>query len=511
MKILRWYQKKGNEEIAKGVLAGKVRPMVWLPTGAGKTQMFCSFIKDKVDGGCRVAVVVRSKNIVWQNYQRVREHIPETGMVMGSRKVMNNKKVQVCSIDTLINRPKSFLDNFDIVIVDECHNCTSHGYSSLLNRLDGKLVIGFTATPFFVGNKGHVFWDSVIVPATAKQLTEEGFLCPLKFFVPKKKIDTTGIRTSGGDYNQRELSDRASKSEVIRDVVEEYLDKSFDKVGLCFAVSKSHAKLLNEKFKQSGVDAAYVDDETPIEDRLAVIKKLEAAHAEGRGFIICNVNIFSTGVDIPVIEVIVCARPTKSKNMFFQQIGRGTRIEEGKEGCDILDCAGNVLVHGTITDDHDPELKNKLNFVRKVSSISERVVCQNCGYFTLRAQLECEGCGGFHTLMKKKRGVNNVDDFLVEMETVSGKVKKKVRMTPVEAKSKFLKYSKMPRSGKVRLEVAMALLAKREYLLLSVNLKSIPEIPDWVYYRARKKHIEILKKNILNYLRRKNGDTAQGA
>jgi hypothetical protein len=121
-----------------------------------------------------------------------------------------------------------------------------------------------------------------------------------------------------GDYVQSQLADKMGKLEIIGDIISDYKKISDGKKAICFCVTVEHSMKMAIEFNRAGYPAIHCDESTNQKDRDIAIGKFR----RGEYLILCNVNIFSTGVDIPEAEVGIMARPTRSEILYIQQVGR---------------------------------------------------------------------------------------------------------------------------------------------------------------------------------------------
>ena len=380
--------------------------MVHLPTGAGKTHIFMEQIHTAASKGKTVLVLVRRRQIVFQTARRITERLLSdksqdfsgtVGIYMGSKKD-HGSCVTVASIDTVIKNLGDGMkpEWYDVIIVDECHDCTGQGYLEVLERVKWykKYVIGYTATPYRIGRKGHTFWDELVKPITAADLREQGYLTPVSIYCPSKP-DLSKVAVTAGEYNQKELEKVMRADKLYGDIFDHYKKHAGWKPGkrprrtLIFCTTVAHSKELAESFNSKGVTAIHVDADTPQKERDEAI----ANFRKSREVVLCNVNIFSTGVDIPEVECLVLARPTKSLVLYLQQVGRGLRPSRGKSDCLILDHAGNCLKFGSPYNDFKAQLKDmeKGERVKKEANVAKE--CKYCGYMLPLSAKACTECG----------------------------------------------------------------------------------------------------------------------
>lgn len=379
--MLRDYQIDSINKMRDVFKKGRKKVLLWLATGAGKTTIFSSMAKDASAKGKRVLIVVRGRKLVDQASQRLfREHVPHGVLMSGHWNFRPQLPVQVCSIDTLISR--GIKPEADLIIIDEAHLATSEGYKQFLSQYE-TFVVAVTATPYVDGGLRHVA-DEIVHPISMIELIERGFLVPFRYFAPASP-DLTGVKVSSStkDYVSDQLEDAMVAGQLTGKIVEHYKKILNGLPAICFAVNVHHSKILVEQFIKGGVRAEHCDADVPDAERNEIIKRLESGETQ----VVSNVGIFCTGVDIPPLRGIIMARPTKSKNLFIQQAGRGTRTFPGKEDCILLDHAGNIGRHGLPTDEVDVNLDGK----EKKTSVKESKICKNC-FAVFRAAV-CPECG----------------------------------------------------------------------------------------------------------------------
>jgi superfamily II DNA or RNA helicase len=204
------------------------------------------------------------------------------------------------------------------------------------------LFIGLSATPWARG-LGE-YYDNLIIAATTPELIQAGFLCNFTAFAPSNP-DLSNVSITAGEFDQTELGTAMDKPVLVGDIVATWLKRGGDRPTLCYCVNRDHAKHITERFLEAGVSAEYMDGETPREARASTFRRFKS----GETRIICNVGVLTIGVDLDV-RCIIDAKPTRSRILFVQTIGRGLRPAEGKDKLIILDHAGNHLRLGLVTD-----------------------------------------------------------------------------------------------------------------------------------------------------------------
>ena len=479
---LRGYQEKTIQLIKKEVSLGKKHIASKLATGAGKGLIMSHMVNGIVGANKSVLTIMMGRSLVTQtdaNYSKY--HNIMSGLIMGGHHGHEGNSI-ICSISSFKNRvEKGLLDpkRFDYCIIDEMHCTTSATFEYLFKKLDSKcLTFGFTATPYAIGNKWLPFWDSFVEGAKYSELVDQGFLVPYKYYAPAKaQIDLRGLRTSKGDYDMTELFNRSTDTKIVGDVVDNYLRLGKNKPALLFATNVAHSKLMVSAFNKRDIPAKHVDADTPEEERQAIIKQLKTGEIK----VLCNVNVLSTGIDIPEIEVLISVRPTKSLVLWVQQIGRAFRLSEGKSHAIIIDHSSNFSRHGFPDDDHLPQLeymKVQRNADKdKKKKIATFKLCPDCMEVNPAGTAQCK-CGYLFT------------DKDLEKKFIDGQL---VEITRTNKRHEAIK-NLHNRSEKLRLDKGFKRGWVYHRLLDRYPLNEVQEalsfkIPDYVVWSRREKNV----------------------
>lgn len=442
MKELRDYQRKCIDHCRKSMRQGKKHIMVMMPTGSGKTEVFIEKARLALEKNKKVMVIARRKDLVIQTAKRMAESLDcKWSVYMANKMPDEGKQLVVASADTIISRlheeeQREGLKRFDFFIIDECHDCTSKGYGRLLEQISDKQVLGYTATPYRINKCNHNWWDECVVPITPYSLVNKGHLAPLHILVPDVP-DLSGVKTTGYDYNMREL-DKVYNRRVIRgNIIESFKKYCLHDATLIFACTISHARNLKAEFethfnyKKDG--RAYTPNDDPQfylitndmnqETRNLVLDRFKTACKNRRRHCLISVNIVNTGMDIPHLRNIIMARPTKSLVLFLQQAGRVTRAIEGKSRGIIIDHAANCLTFGHPYDFREPHL-SPAHSTRLAKGEKPQLLgraCRYCSAFVPNSASKCEHCGEVKKEVKPVKQELNHD--MVEFK--GGQISKK--------------------------------------------------------------------------------------
>lgn len=399
---LRPYQINAVNRTREAFASGKRRIVIVAPTGAGKTVIGCHLIESAKTKGTRVLFLAHRKELIDQCSRKLDENgIFEHGIIKADHwRTDYSRPVQVASIQTFIRRMDKIpweRWKFGMVMVDEAHHAVSKSYRTVLDlaQADGIPIIGLTATPYRADGKGlgtsGLF--EVLIPVTTTQaLVEDDFLTPSKVFAAAGP-DLTKIKTVAGDYKLDDLGDEMDKAILVGDIVKNWTEHASGLATVCFAVNVAHSKHIVEQFKLAGVKAEHLDGTMSDEEREGILARL----ASGETTLVSNCGVLTEGFDLPRIECVILARPTKSRGLWRQMVGRGLRPWTNpinmleKLFCIILDHAGCTYTHGFVTDPDDLSLEDGLKKPSKGKA--RRFRCPECKAEIGSWPKFCPSCG----------------------------------------------------------------------------------------------------------------------
>ena len=460
---LRPYQQKLIDEIDKRLREGKRKILMCSAAGSGKTETMAAMIKRSVSHNFPVLFVVRRRELVKNASQRFTKNgIDHSVYMAGNWKFDPKKLVQVCSIDTLKARKSyPFSEGGCLVIIDEAHL----NYNEIFEMYPKAFIIGGTGTPF---TKHVINYEDYVQVIEPYELRDQGFLVPDRFFVPHI-IDVSSVKMKMGDFDQKQLESIVTNSAVVGNVISDWLEFGENRPTICFATSVNHSLQLKHAFLDAGIPAIHVDAKSTEEERDNAKKDIES----GKIKVICNVDIFSTGWDCPILSCVIFARPTFSLAWFIQASSRGLRPYPGKSDCIFLDNAGNIFRSGSPYRIREislapKEKKTKKEYDTKITS------CPKC-YFVYdpTENHACPECG--HEKEKKERRVNTIDGKLVEYEEHNDD-KAKRRKTEIIKKYRELEWGR--KKGGLRPEWTFIQLRKNFTREEMAHLKEVTVVPE---------------------------------
>jgi superfamily II DNA or RNA helicase len=367
------------------------RVLLGSPTASGKTIMFVWLAMAVAARGSRILILGHRQEIV----EQISDALTAFGVMHGiiaPGHPPNSAPVQVAMVLTLANRLNQYAGQFDLVIVDEAHHSVAETWKRILGRFSDAYVLGVSATPERLDGKPlKDLYDELVAGPSVAELVALGFLSPAVTFAAPVSPDLSGIRTRLGDFEQTALAARMTNSQLIGDAVEHYTKLAPQLPGLAYCVSIAHSIAMAEAFNAAGYKAVHIDGETPKDQRRAAIADLGA----GKLDLITNCGLFSEGVDVPLLGLVILLRPTQSLALYLQMIGRALRIGGGKRRALILDHAGNWERHGLYDFPHEWSLEG-----REKANAGQLVRrCPECDAVIPACAEECPECG--HVLVHR--------------------------------------------------------------------------------------------------------------
>jgi superfamily II DNA or RNA helicase len=355
------------------------------PTGSGKGVMLAWLAMTVATHGKRILILGHRQEIVDQISGALDRFAVPHGIIAAGQPE-TAAPVQIAMVLSLANRLATHAGAFDLVFADESHHSVAKTWRRILEAFPAAYVLGVTASPLRLdGQPLQDLYDELVVGPSVAELVAGGFLAPAVTFAAPVSPDLSGIRTRLGDFEQSALAARMMSSTLIGDAVEHYRKLSPQLPGLAYCVSIAHSEATAEAFNVGGYKTVHIDGETPKEERRAAIKAL----AEGRLDLITNCGLFSEGVDVPLLGLVIMLRPTQSLGLYLQMVGRALRIGGGKRRALILDHAGNWERHGLYDFPHQWSLEGR----PKTDAAVLVRRCPSCNaVIPLRAE-ECPECG----------------------------------------------------------------------------------------------------------------------
>lgn len=335
---LREYQQEALANLKAMRERKETIALLYQATGTGKTV---TAVLDAKSVGGKTLFVAHTKELVNQAYDAFNSLWE--GVTVG--KFADNLKQTDCNVicgseqSVALNLDNFAEDEFDYIIIDEAHHAAAETYQKILSYFKPKFILGLTATP----ERSDDVNILDIFKNTAHRLdietaVEIGALTTVRCIRIHTNIDMTKVRFNSVQYNIRDLDVKICVTERNKLIVDTWLDYVKDKRTVVFCASVKHAEQIAKLFKDVGVEAVAVSGSMKTSERNEWLLKF----AEGKVKVLCACDLLNEGWDCPQTEVLFMARPTMSKVLYMQQLGRGMRLCEGKPYLMVFDFVDNA-------------------------------------------------------------------------------------------------------------------------------------------------------------------------
>ena len=428
MKIRSWQQKVIDD--FPSIIKEHRRFILKAPTGAGKTFLASEIIKrfynkKKVIVLChRLVLLEQLEKALSQDHSIRKLSVSEVSIAFDGYDILLSTNMR--AKDILADA----IPMADLVIVDEAHRISPNGrgYKVIIdnfkeNGKDDARFMGLTASPERrTGDQRdqlHLAFDSIIDCADIQNLINEEILVPpiyKPYFV--HDLDLKDIDISSGDFPTTKLASAIVKSSMIEYSVYIYMKERENvkpkPISAWFCPDVSVAEVTLENIEKMGITCAIVTAQTPLAERMNVLEE----HEKGKIEAVVSVGVLLEGWDNPNCNIIVHLRPTLSKVLWGQSVGRGLRSAKNKEKCIVIDVSSNWSTFGPVEKlkwELWSHRRSYLRFKNRFNWIAEQLngptnddvylLCQNqlpnmmrCSYIYKKNSLSdspCPMCGTF--------------------------------------------------------------------------------------------------------------------
>lgn len=379
---LRPYQQTAHDSAIE-CLREHDSTLVVKPTGTGKTVVLAHIIKTMLANGGRAMVTAHREELIRQAADKIYQvtgEKPDVEMAddRADAHIFNRSKVVVSSVQTLITGRMHRFDpsEFKLLITDEAHHAPAASYMKVYKHMlsAGCKHLGVTATPDRADEEalGKVF-ASVAFVYELPDAIRDGWLTPIR----QHMVHVTGLnyadaKTAAGDFNQADIARAQSSERILQQMCHPIVDIAAGRKTIVFATpgydkdGDYHiAERMEEIFNRHQPGSTIrVSQDTPKDVRRQILIDFKADKFQR----LLNVGVFTEGFDEDSIRVVAITRPTKSRSLFAQMVGRGTRPLSGlvdpwehaddrrqaiadsrKPHLEVLDFVGNAGKHKLIT------------------------------------------------------------------------------------------------------------------------------------------------------------------
>jgi len=325
-----------------------------LPTGGGKTVIFSEIARKYIQQtNQKVLILTHRIELCKQTSNMLTEFEVDNKIIDSSVKEVHNDGDITCyvaMVETLNNRikeEKADINDIGLVIVDEAHY---NSFRKLFKYFENCFILGVTATPLSsnINLPMREIYDDLIVGEKISSLIEKGFLAEASMYSYNVNLSTLKIGANG-DYTVKSSEELYAKNTMQAKLVNAYETTSKGKKTLIFNNGIHTSRHVYEVFKMAGYKIKYIDNTNTKEERRQILEWFKITPDA----ILTSVGILTTGFDEPTIETIIINRATKSMALYFQMIGRGSRVVKNKKEFAVLDLGNNVSRFGLWTSDVD--------------------------------------------------------------------------------------------------------------------------------------------------------------
>jgi superfamily II DNA or RNA helicase len=313
--------------------------LLTLATGLGKTVTFAALAAKVAASGRRTLVLAHRRELLEQAASALHRFNLSTGIESADDRVdvAALPDVTLATVQTLRGeRLKRFSpDAFALTVVDEAHHAVAKSYRSVFEHFASARILGVTATPDRADDValGHVF-ESVAYTMGIREGIKGGWLAPVELrSVSVESLDLSRVRTVAGDLDRSALEAELVRDEVLHQVAKPLVELSQGRRTIAFVAGVEQAHALADVLRGYGIAAEAVDGGMERSERDAVRTRYTAGATQ----VVTNAMLYTEGFDAPETSCIALVRPTRSRSLLCQMIGRGTRLAEGKRECLVLD------------------------------------------------------------------------------------------------------------------------------------------------------------------------------
>lgn len=410
MIALRPYQSVLIDSARDAMRRGVKSLVLESPTGSGKTLLTAHMIQTAASRGIRCWFIVHRVELLRQSIATFKSVGVDFGVIAAGFSPNPTALVQICSIGSLKRRLLK-IQKPGLIIYDESHHVAAKSWSDIHAANPQAFHVGLSATPERLDGKGlGSYFQEIIHGPSVAWLIENGFLSKYKIAAPPGGVNADGVHRTMGDFNKAELAVVADTPTITGNAIREYLKRANGKRAIARHVNIALSKKLAADFIASGIPARHVDGDTPRLERQDAMDSF----VRGETLVLCNVDLFSEGVDVPAVECILDLRPTQSLALWLQFCGRGLRPAPGKEYAVIIDMAGNLRRHGLPCQEREWSLSGRKRF--KAGQAGRSIlICPKCYAAQFGRPTKCKECGYlFET--GEGREVQQIDGDLVDVD-----------------------------------------------------------------------------------------------
>jgi superfamily II DNA or RNA helicase len=317
-----------------------------LPTGGGKTVIFSEIVRQYLKNHKKKVVVLTHRIELCNQTSKMLTGFGVTNKIVNSKAKLDDQKEYDCfvaMVETLNNRlndNKLDISDVGLVIIDEAHY---NSFTKLFKFFHKSFILGVTATPLSSNIELPMTdnYNELIVGESIENLIENNFLARAEMF--SYNVGLTSLEVgANGDYTVKSSEDLYTNNEMLSKLISAYEERCKGKKTLIFNNGINTSLFVYDLFKSAGYPIAHLDNTASKKERESILKWFK----ETPDAILTSVSILTTGFDEPTVQSIILNRATKSLTLYYQMIGRGSRILKDKSTFDVIDLGNNFYRFG---------------------------------------------------------------------------------------------------------------------------------------------------------------------
>ncbi|MEW4924600.1 DEAD/DEAH box helicase family protein [Algibacter sp. 2305UL17-15] len=324
-----------------------------LPTGGGKTVIFSEIVRQFLKTHKKKVLVMTHRIELCKQTSNMLTEFGVINKVVDSKADLSDQADYSCfvaMVETLNNRlndDKLDISDIGLVIIDEAHY---NSFTKLFKFFSQSFILGVTATPLSSSMELPMTdnYDELIVGETIESLIERGFLARAEMFSYNVGL-TSLVVGANGDYTVKSSEDLYTDNDMLSKLLRAYEERSKGKKTLIFNNGITTSLHVYDTFRRAGYPVAHLDNTNTKKERAMILKWFKKTPDA----ILTSVSILTTGFDEPTVESIILNRATKSLTLYYQMIGRGSRVLENKDKFSVIDLGNNFHRFGPWGDNLD--------------------------------------------------------------------------------------------------------------------------------------------------------------
>ncbi len=351
----RTYQQAMLDRLAAERRHGRTRNLVVAATGTGKTVVAAFDYKrlcEQQGGKPRLLFVAHRVELLRQAIETYRQVLrsPAFGELLADGSQPDSSEHLFATIMSVAARDllaSHGVDYWNTVVIDECHHLPASQFDAFASAIRPRFLLGLTATPERSDGRSVLqYFDARPDGSPAVELRlwdalDQQLLAPFEYYASIDSTDLSGVRwNQPGELAQlaNVMSGNDARARLVIHAIEQYVADHNAMRAIAFCVDIAHANFMADRLTKAGLPALAITSQTPRDVRERARQDLAAGTLK----VLCTVDLYNEGVDIPEANTLLLLRPTQSPVVFQQQLGRGLRLADGKESCLVLDFVGRL-------------------------------------------------------------------------------------------------------------------------------------------------------------------------